>query len=474
MLPKQNLEKKLGIKIATSSIMDNEIQLWLKMYQNEPPWMGGKEDIKCLNLPASISEELARLILTEFSVAVDGSLRANFINEQLESMFGEMSNVVEMWCALGGIALKPYVSGENEETGQPEKICLDVTYANRFFPTAFNSNKEITGAVFVDSKRVGDYMFTRLEYHYLEGTHYTVKNMAFRSERLNTTTTEDNNVNVEQPFSEEVSLDSVEEWKGLEPLVEMDGIDRPLFVYVKVPRANNKDLMSPLGVSVFSRATSLIEEADKQFSRILWEYEAKETAIDADEALFDTDRKGNPILPRGRERLYRSYHFGSTNKQGFIDTFSPEIRDSPMFNGLNKLFRNIEFLCGLAYGTISDVNINANGEKTATEIKASKQRSYTTVSSLQKAWEDGLKDLVSVMDTICTLYDMTPTGDIDISITWGDGVLEDTDVEYQRRWQMVMAGKYRLEKFYEWYFGCTEEQALEMIPEARQMFPPEE
>ena len=474
MLPKQNLEKKLGIKIATSGIMDNEIQLWLKMYQNEPPWKGGDEHIKCLNLPASISEELARLVLTEFTILVDGSPRANFINDQLNTMLGGMSNVVEMWCALGGIALKPYVSGENEATGQPEKICLDVTYASRFFPTAFNSNKEITGAVFIDSKRVGDYVYTRLEHHNLEGTHYTVKNRAFRSERLNSVTSEDDNMNVAQPFSEEVSLDAVEEWKALEPVVEMDGIDRPLFVYVKVPRANNRDLMSPLGVSVFSRATDLIEEADRQFSRILWEYEAKEAAIDADEALFDTDRKGNPILPHGRERLYRSYHFGSTNKQGFIEAFSPEIRDNPMFNGLNKLFRNIEFLCGLAYGTLSDVNVSANSEKTATEIKASKQRSYTTVNSLQKAWEDGLHSLIQVMDMICTLYNMAPMGEIETAITWGDGVLEDTDVEYQRRWQMVMAGKLKLSLFYSWYFGCTEEQAMEMIPEAQPVFPPEE
>ena len=47
----------------------------------------------------------------------------------------------------------------------------------------------------------------------------------------------------------------------------------------------------------------------------------------------------------------------------------------------------------------------------------------------------------------------------------GDGVLEDTEVEYQRRWSMVLAGKLKIEKFYAWYFGCTEEEAKEYIPE---------
>ena len=114
-------------------------------------------------------------------------------------------------------------------TSKPEKIQLDFIQANRFYPTAFNSNKEITGAVFIDSKRVGDYLYTRLEHHNLEGDHYTVVNKAYRSERLNTMTTEDDQISVEHPFMQEVPLEAIEEWAGLEPVTEMDGIERPFF-----------------------------------------------------------------------------------------------------------------------------------------------------------------------------------------------------------------------------------------------------
>lgn len=472
MLPKQSLEKKLNVQIATSGVMDNAVQLWLNMYKNTPPWLGGEAHVKSLNLPATIAEEMARLVLTEFDMQLDGSARATFLKDQIDSTLDNMSNIVEMWCALGGIVLKPYAAGE-DENGNPDEIMVDVVQANRFFPTTFNSNKEVTGAVFVDTKRVGDYIYTRLEHHNLEGEHYTVVNKAFRSERLNTMTTEDDQMSVEHPFMTEVPLESVDEWQGLEPIVEMDGIEKPFFVYIKTPRANNIDPHSPLGASVYSRAVEAIEEADRQFSRILWEYEAKEAAIDADETLFTTDQRGNPILPHGKERQYRTYDFGGTEKTGFIQAYSPEIRDSSMFNGLNKLFRNIEFLCGLAYGTISDTNVTANGERTATEIKYSKQRSYTTVSAMQKAWENGLDDLIYVMNTICSLYGIVPDGAIEKTITWGDGVLEDTDIEYQRRWNMVVAGKLKLEKFYMWYFGCSEEAAREMIP-AEPAYPPVE
>ena len=250
----------------------------------------------------------------------------------------------------------------------------------------------------------------------------------------------------------------------------MDGIERPFFVYIKVPRANNVDPHSPLGASVFSRAVDVIEETDKQFSRILWEYKATEAAIDADISLFDTDKNGELILPEGQERLFRNYDFEGSENSGFLKEFLPTIRDSSLFNGLNEFIRKIEFLCSLAYGTLSDPNDVA---KTATEVKASKQRSYTAVSRMQKAWDSALDDIIAIMDTLCTLYNIVPAGIIDKTCTWGDGVLEDTEAEYQRRWAMVLAGKMKLEKFYAWYFGCSEKEALDYIPDAP-VYPPVE
>lgn len=468
LFPKQNLEKKLDVQIATSNLMDNAIELWRQMYQDTPPWLGGKACVKSLNLPAAIAEEMSRLTLTEFSFEVSGSQRADFINDQMNTFIDNLSNTIELWAAMGGVAVKPYVvAAENPD--EVDGINLDVVQANRCYPTAFNSNKEITGMVFIDSKRIGNYLYTRLEHHKLDGMTYTVVNKAYKSERLNTLTTEDDQLSVEHPFMEEVPLASVDEWKGLQESVILAGIDMPLFVYVKVPRANNIDPHSPLGASVYSRAVTTIEEADRQFSRILWEYEATEAAVDADESLFATDKHGHPVLPEGRERLYRSYQFEGSNEAGFLKEYAPTIRDSSLFNGLNELMRKIEFQCGLAYGTLSDPNDTA---KTATEIKTSKQRSYTTVAAMQTAWGAALEDIVHIMDIYCTLYDLAPAGNVEQSCAWGDGVLEDTDTEYQRRWSMVLAGKYKLEKFYAWYFGCSEEEAMELIPVQEPTYPP--
>ena len=210
-------------------------------------------------------------------------------------------------------------------------------------------------------------------------------------------------------------------------------------------------------------ATEQIQAADEQYGRVVWEYEATEAAIDADETLFDVDRNGRPKLPEGKERLFRTYAMRRNAEKQLLTPYAPEIRDTSQFNGLNEHLFKIEWLCGLAYGTLSHAQ---EIQKTATEIKASKQRSYHTVSLMQDAWNEGLQALVMAIQEIAILYNMAPGGNVETSITFGDGILEDTDVEYQRRWSMVLSNKLRPELFLAWYFGCSEEEALEMMPEA--------
>ena len=94
LVPNNSVEKALGVDICESGVMQNAIELWHNMYKNEPPWRGGKDNVIPLNLPAAISEEFARLILTEFSMEVTGSPMAAFINEQLKDQLTDLNKFV--------------------------------------------------------------------------------------------------------------------------------------------------------------------------------------------------------------------------------------------------------------------------------------------------------------------------------------------------------------------------------------------
>ena len=215
---------------------------------------------------------------------------------------------------------------------------------------------------------------------------------------------------------------------------------------------------------MYAQAVKLIKQAEEMWERIQWEYESKETAIDASIDLFKLE-KGKPVLPRYKERLFRTYQ-ANPDGEFFFKEFSPEIRDSSLFNGFNKILQRIEFSVGLAYGTLSEPS---EVEKTATEILTSKQRSYVFVSEIQQSLEKALEDLIYALNVYSSV-EKSPLSNLKLTCTFGDSVLEDTEKEFQRRLQMVSAGLLTKEKFIAWYFNCDEKEAIKYIPQMATTF----
>ena len=143
------------------------------------------------------------------------------------------------------------------------------------------------------------------------------------------------------------------------------------------------------------------------------------------------------------------------------NVFSPEIRDTSLFNGLNNILKKIEFNCGLAYGTLSDLQ---ETDKTATEIKASKQRSYSTVKDIQNNLENALIDLVSVMDIVSKIYKLSNNTSYDMSFNFDDSLILDKDLELASMLGDVSAGILRPEIYLAKKYGVSEEEALKMMP----------
>ncbi len=426
--------------IAVSDEMRSAIELWLGMSRNEAPWQD--TNTQSLNLAASIASEFARLVMTEFHSRITGSKRADFLQESYEYLLARLQEQTEYACALGGLVFKPYVDGDT--------LVIDYVKADKFIPVAYNSRKEITGAVFVERQRKGAAWYTKLERHELTEAGYIIQNRAFISYNEGT-------------LGIPANLESIKEWASLVPDINLhyaDGstLERPLFVYFKMPFANHIDAESPLGVSVCARAAGLMEQADKQYSRILWEFEGAELAVDASVGALQADGKK---LPVGKQRLFRSLNLEKGTTGDLYEVFSPAIRDVSLFNGLNQLLRRIEFNCHLSYGTLSDPQ---NQEKTAEEIRMSKQRSYAAVCNIQKSLQTALEHLIWVMDYYTSLYQLAPDGEYEVTFNWGDGVLTDTGAEYAQMKALVDANILKPEKLLAWYFGISEEEAKDYIP----------
>jgi len=436
MLGKQTVKQAIGVDVAISEPMISALELWSKMYHNQAPWIN--KEIVSLNLPAAIASEIARLATLELEVKIEGSPRADYLSEQFEKVLDRIRSVIEFGCAKGGLVFKPYVSGKN--------IIVDYIQADQFLPVSFDTNGRVTSCVFVDQRKQGDYYYTRLESHALEEGGCTIKNIAYRS-------------NLIDILGSKVELGAVPDWADLEPEAFISGIDKPLFSYFRYPTANNIDATSPLGVSCYARAIDLIRQADLQWFDLMWEFESGERALYVDVLAFGKDSKGRPILPQ--KRLYRAMETGSAEGDLYHE-WTPNLREQNIINGLNRILKQIEFTCGLAYGTLSDPN---QVEKTATEIASARQRTYATVVDTQKAVQNALDDLLYAMDTWTTLAKLAPKGKYEVTYQFDDSIVVDKDASFQQDLRLVAQGIMSPVEFRMRNLGEDEETAKQKIAE---------
>lgn len=436
MLNKSTVEEALKVKTAVSFEMEAAMNLWLKIFTNNAPWLN--KEVRSLQLGASIAEEFARLITLEMKSEVTGSTRADYINQHYQKVLEDLKSELALFNAVGGGFFKPYVKAN--------KFYIDYIPQTDCKPLKFDSAGNITSMVFSSQITKGDKIYTRLETHTLQGTDYIIENKVYVTESYNSTM-----------LGRISSLSEVTEWSELSEKTIIQNIERPLFAYYKVPLSNNIDTKSCLGPSVYHKAIDSIRKADIQAARLDYEYDSAERSIYADiDALRNQE---------GKERRSKIVKTLNTGEDGFYKEFSPQLRDEGFIRGENKIKQEIEFQCNLAYGTISDPN---TVDKTATEINASKQRSYASVSQMQNSLEKALKHLVYILDVYCDLYELAPAGEYEVSAEWDDSIIVDTESEQRIRLQETNLGLGSKLDYLMWRYGLTEEQAQEKLDRIKQ------
>lgn len=445
--PAGTIEKEFGVRPAASRKMEDNINLWWALYTNHPPWESC--DVRPLGLPGAIGRELARHALTEFSVAVSGSARAEYINRQMQLAAAKFGIDLELGLCLGGVCLKPY-----PDNG---RVLVDA-FTTKFTPTRFDGTGKAIGGVFEsDPVRQGKDWFVKLEYHDLQtredgSTVYVVENKAFRSGSGGGIRTR-------------VPLAAVKEWAWLTERIEIENLTGPLFVYFKPPIANQEEPNSPMGVSVYSGAVvDRIREADIQWERIWWEFESGERKIFSDATQIDASQIEDRLFVKG---IY-------TREGSLFEQFSPDLRNTALYEGFQYILKIIEFNVGLAFGTISDPN---TVNKTATEEIMTKHRQYVTEDDIQKSFQSTLDDLIYAMDAWCDLARLAPAGTYSVDYNWGDGALDDPETKRQDmamglsllNASIIGPVEYRMR-----YFGEDEKTARKMLPDMEDVTDEEE
>lgn len=439
LFPQAAAEREFGVSPAVSMTMEKYIALWYAMMVNTPPWQDC--NVKAVGLPAAICREVVRPTLVEFTANITGSKRADYLNDGFQLAKENFGRALELGLALGGVALKPYIYGD--------KLLVDMTGAAGFQPTKFDPTGRCVGGVFRDKPvKVNGKYYVRLESHDLTGTTYTIKNKAYYSDSTGS-------VGAAAP------LDVVPEWADIQEEVTIQNMDGPLFAYFKPPIANTADTNSLCGMSIYGDAATveLIKQADEQWERLRWEFKSGERKV-----LMDGTSSTADMFDK------RLFEVGAFTVDGdFYQFLNPELRNDAVYKGFQDVLRRIEFNVGLSYGDISDPQ---TVEKTATEIRSSKQRKYVLISSIQTALEHTFDALIYAMNTYATLYGLAADGEYEVTYDWGDSILDDQetkDKEFARDLQLLSAGIVNDWELRAKYMNEDEETAKAALPKMQDM-----
>lgn len=428
------LKQIVGKDIALSDKMIYAIDDWNKMLNGEADWITGS--VVSLGIEAGICREFADCALVEMETGVS--------NERLDKIYQKnitgLNENLQEGLALGSFVLKP-LGG----------VAAEFVTADKIIPISFGDDGKPNDIAFLTVKKVGDVdYFTRFERHYFLNGNLTIENKCFHSQ-------------TEKDIGLPCSLEAVEEWENIEPgPITYPGMNRMDFGYYRNPIKNKVD-GSACGVSVYESASALIRKADTQGARLDWEYESGERAIHADSRALKQDKAtGKYKIPKMKERLYRGLNLEAGKDQELFKEYSPEMRDESFKRGLEEYKREIEFSVGLAYGDLSDAQEVA---KTATEIKASKNRKYNRVTAIQNNLYDCLEDFVAGL----AFYNSMLNSGYEFSCKFNDSILTDEETERQQDRQDVSMGVMsHLEYRMKWY-NEDEATAKKMLPEQNQV-----
>lgn len=145
------------------------------------------------------------------------------------------------------------------------------------------------------------------------------------------------------------------------------------------------------------------------------------------------------------KRLYRGLNIEDGKDKDLLKEYSPEMRDEAYSRGMEEYKREIEFVVGLAYGDLSNVQYV---EKTATEIKVAKIRKYNRVTAIQENLRECLEDFVAGL----AFYNGLFTSGYEFNCEFHDSILIDEETERQQDRQDVAMGAMPLWEYrMKWY-----------------------
>ncbi|PEE42854.1 phage portal protein [Bacillus pseudomycoides] len=399
-----------------------------------------------LNMGKVVTQEMASLIFNEkCSINISDETLFNNIENVLDenNFIREFQRYLEYMFALGGMVIKVYWD---------KVIKLSYVTADCFVPVSWDNNK-VTEGVFINESTKGGKYYTLLEWHLIEdtqeGKRHFIKNELYESKNKG-------------ELGTKVLLSTL--YPDLEEEVWIKDISRPLFVYFKPNTANNFDLYSPLGISMYANSLDVLKSLDIAFDSFQREFVLgkKRIIVPASAIKYVTD----PISGQQQryfdasDEVYEAMKFEENQE---IKDISVELRVEEHKAAINALLNYYSMQTGFSTGAFS---FDGQGVKTATEVVSENSKTFKTKQSHETIIEDGIRDLVDIVIEVASLYDEFESADeYEVTVTFDDSIAEDQAAEINKQILLVTNNLTTKKKAIMKIHGVSEEEATQMLEE---------
>lgn len=417
---------------------------WHDVKYNTPD--GQKKRVMAtLGMPKVVSQEMASLIFNE---RCEINISDESLKKEIDDIFNankftkRFQDYLEFQFALGGMVIKPYVADG--------KVKLSYVTADCFVPVSWD-NQGVHEGVFVNEIRKGEKKFTHLEWHLWESGKYVVRHELF--EAKNTT-----------ELGKQVPLSTL--YPDLEPEVWMEGFKRSNFVYFKPSIANNVDMHSPLGASIFANALDTLKTLDIAFDSFQREFRLGKRRIIVPSTALQTF-VGHDGVPRryfdADDEVYEGMDLGGMDANKIHDN-TTELRVEEHIAAINAMLNVLSMQTGFSSGAFS---FDGQSVKTATEVVSENSKTFKTKQSHENVIEASLTELIDCIVQTAELYELfsAPADGWEVTVAFDDSIAEDKLGEINKQTLMLSIGIQSKKRAIMKINGLSEEEAIQRLQE---------
>lgn len=457
MLLEARVKEEYDVTPLQSAEMDDMIRSCMQIYQGKPEWASKDEHIKTVNMAAQVCSEIARLATLAIGIKVDGSARAEWLQEQVEGIYFQLREWVEYASAAGTVILKP--NGNGVECVFPKDFRVTNT-----------KNGKITGAAFYNEQydsSSGEW-YSRIEYHrFLSDGNYCISNRC----------------RVSKKHGDKGHVVSIKEtpWSNLEEETTISGLKAPLFGVLKMPAANNIDTDSPLGLPCFANAIVEVSDFDTAYSLNAYEISvSKRTVLLDSDRLFSTGKKANTSAS-ARDALRKDAGLPDyvkivegTGSDDIYHEINPTLNTEMRIKGISNLLSQISYKCGFSSGYFTFDQ--KTGLVTATQVESDDRRTIQFIKDVRDKLENAIDGVLYALDAFADLYGLATAGEYETTYDFGD-ITYNREEDRARWYSYVVQGRVPFWRYLVKFEGFSEDDAKAIdaeMAQQNQLYAPEE